>query len=87
MHTAIDGSAPNHRERWGDEAMGMTIRVLIMEGILAAILFASAGRADLPWFWAVLGLHAALVLGGIPFMDPTLRQERLTRILHPLSAC
>ncbi len=55
----------------------MILRVMIMECLLAAILFASAGRLDLPWFWAVLALHTALVLTGIHFIDPELRQERL----------
>ena len=57
--------------------MAIVSRVLIMEGLLAATLFASAGRIDLPWFWAVLALHAALLLAGIRFMDPDLRKERL----------
>src|SRR4051794_9932897 len=56
--------------------MAMILRVLIFEGVLAATLFASAGRIDLPWFWAVLALHASMLLAGIPFMDPDLRKER-----------
>ena len=57
--------------------MAIALRVLVMEAILAAVLFASAGRIDLPWFWAVLGLHTALLLAGISLMDPELRRERL----------
>ena len=57
--------------------MAMILRVLIMEGMLAAILFASAGRIDLPWFWAVLAIHTAIFLVGVRFMDPGLREERL----------
>ncbi len=57
--------------------MTMVLGVLIMESILAAILLASAGRTDLPWFWAVLALHTALLLTGLRFMDPGLRKERL----------
>ena len=57
--------------------MGIIFRVLIIESIMATILFASAGRMDIPWFWAVLGLHAAMLLTGIAFMDPGLREERL----------
>ncbi len=30
--------------------MVMILRVLIVEGLMAATLFASAGRIDLPWF-------------------------------------
>src|SRR3954469_17983870 len=57
--------------------MAMVLRVLIVEGLLAATLFASAGRIDLPWFWAVLALHATMFLAGVPFMDPDLRKERV----------
>jgi protein-S-isoprenylcysteine O-methyltransferase Ste14 len=57
--------------------MAMILRVLLMEGLLAAVLFTAAGRMDLPWFWAVLALHAVLLLIGIRFMDPELRSERL----------
>ena len=49
----------------------------VTEGVLAATLFASAGRIDLPWFWAVLALHATMLLAGVPFMDPDLRKERV----------
>src|SRR4051794_4452306 len=54
----------------------MVLRVLIVESLLASTLFASAGRIDLPWFWAVLALHATMLLAGVPFMDPDLRKER-----------
>ncbi len=57
--------------------MGMILRVLITESILAATLFSSAGRMDLPWFWAVLALHASCLLAAISFIDPDLREERL----------
>src|SRR3954451_18494093 len=57
--------------------MAMVLRVLIVECLLAATLFASAGRIDLPWFWAVLALHASMLLAGVPFMDPDLRKERV----------
>src|SRR3954469_19065697 len=57
--------------------MAMIARVVAMEVLLAAILFTAAGRSDLPWFWAVLALHTALLLIGIRFMDPDLRSERL----------
>src|SRR4051794_29830027 len=57
--------------------MVMILRVLIMEGGLAAILFASAGRADLPWFWAVVALHTTLMTVGMSSIDPALLQERL----------
>jgi protein-S-isoprenylcysteine O-methyltransferase Ste14 len=59
------------------EAMAMILRVVHMEGLLAVTLFGSAGRIDLPWFWAVLALHTALFLVGVRLMDPELRRERL----------
>ena len=57
--------------------MGMILRVMILEGVLAATLFASAGRIDLPWFWAVLAIHSTLVAVGLSSIDPALRRERL----------
>src|SRR4051794_8195050 len=57
--------------------MAMILRVMLMESVLAAILFGSAGRTDLPWFWAVLAVHAALMAVAISSIDPALRRERL----------
>src|SRR3954447_4452239 len=57
--------------------MAMMLRVLLAEGVLAATLFASAGRFDLPWFWAVLAVHSALLTLGMSSIDPALRRERL----------
>src|SRR3954469_14981082 len=56
----------------------MFLRVLIVEGLLAATLFASAGRIDPPWFWAVLAVHSALLTVGMSSIDPDLRRERLS---------
>ena len=50
--------------------MAMILRVLIVESLLAATLFASAGRIDLPWFWAVLAVHSALLTVGMSSIDP-----------------
>ena len=44
---------------------------------LGACLFVSAGRLDLPWFWAYLGVWAAATVAGSFLIDPTLVQERL----------
>src|SRR3954469_22759275 len=55
----------------------MIPRVLLVEGLLAATLFASAGRLALPWFWAVLAVHSALLTVGMSSIDPDLRRERL----------
>ena len=57
--------------------MAMILRVVILEGVLAATLFASAGRIDLPWFWAFLAVHFALVAVAMAAIDPALRRERL----------
>src|SRR3954471_1420362 len=57
--------------------MAMILRVLTVEGVLGATLFASAGRFDLPWFWAVLAVHSALLTVGMSSIDPALRRERL----------
>jgi protein-S-isoprenylcysteine O-methyltransferase Ste14 len=57
--------------------MAIFLRVLIVEGLLAATLFASAGRIDLPWFWAVLAVHSALITVAMSSIDPALRRERL----------
>jgi protein-S-isoprenylcysteine O-methyltransferase Ste14 len=57
--------------------MAMFLRVLILEGVLAASLFASAGRIDLPWFWAVLAVHTTLMIVALSSIDPALRRERL----------
>jgi hypothetical protein len=44
---------------------------------VGACLFVSAGRWDLPWFWASLGVWAAATVAGSFLIDPTLVQERL----------
>jgi protein-S-isoprenylcysteine O-methyltransferase Ste14 len=45
--------------------------------LVGACLFVSAGRWDLPWFWAYLGVWAAAIVAGSLLIDPTLVQERL----------
>lgn len=57
--------------------MALIVRVLLVEGLLALTLFASAGRVDLPWFWAVLTCHATLLMVGSALIDGDLKQERL----------
>ena len=42
-----------------------------------AALFASAGRWDLPWFWAYLGVFGASAVIGLLLVDPSLVRERL----------
>ena len=54
-------------------------RVIVFEVVIAAVLFGSAGRLDLPWFWALIAVHAAGMLAGMAGMKPDLVRERL----HP----
>jgi protein-S-isoprenylcysteine O-methyltransferase Ste14 len=42
-----------------------------------ALLFASAGRTNLPWFWAYLGTFATASLVGLVLVDPSLIRERI----------
>ncbi len=57
--------------------MRLLIRLVIVELLLTAILFGSAGRLDLPWFWALIGVHVVLMSAAIRAIDPDLMQERL----------
>lgn len=41
------------------------------------VLFASAGRWDLPWFWAYLGVFGGSAVIGLVLVDPGLVRERL----------
>jgi protein-S-isoprenylcysteine O-methyltransferase Ste14 len=58
-----------------------TVLLSILGGVafvalLGALLFGCAGRWDLPWFWAYLGVWAAAALVGPAVVDPTLLKER-----------
>jgi protein-S-isoprenylcysteine O-methyltransferase Ste14 len=44
--------------------------------LVAAVLFVSAGRWDLPFFWAYLVVNAALMAGLMAGVDPELMEER-----------
>jgi hypothetical protein len=50
---------------------------LAFVALVGACLFVSAGRWDLPWFWAYLGIWAVAMVAGSILIDPTLVQERL----------
>src|SRR5690242_16859996 len=52
------------------------MRVLAFEGVLAGLLFTTAGRWQLPWFWALIAVHAATLLAGAATIDPDLWRER-----------
>ena len=51
--------------------------LLAFEIVLGAVLFGSAGRFDLPWFWALLAVHASLMAVGVSLPDRSLMRERL----------
>ena len=53
------------------------IRLVILELLLATILFGSAGRLDLPWFWALIGFNFVFMLCAIRAIEPDLMRERL----------
>jgi protein-S-isoprenylcysteine O-methyltransferase Ste14 len=44
---------------------------------LAVILFGSAGRMDLPWFWALIACHSVVMSIGLLAMGAELRRERV----------
>jgi len=50
---------------------------LAFVALVGACLFVSAGRWDLPWFWAYLGVWAAALAAASFLIDPSLVQERL----------
>jgi protein-S-isoprenylcysteine O-methyltransferase Ste14 len=45
--------------------------------LVGACLFLSAGRWDLPFFWAYLGVNLPAILAGSIVADPTLTRERI----------
>lgn len=53
------------------------IRVVFFLGATGAVLFLSAGRLNLPYFWVFLGLVAAAFLAMAFLMDPDLMRERM----------
>jgi protein-S-isoprenylcysteine O-methyltransferase Ste14 len=57
--------------------MALTLRASIFLGIVIAVLFGSAGRWDLPFFWAFLGVAVVFLLSFRLLTDPGLQQERV----------
>jgi protein-S-isoprenylcysteine O-methyltransferase Ste14 len=57
--------------------VALILRSLVVLAILIAVLFGSAGQWDLPFFWALLGVVMAFVLGFRLLTDPGLRRERI----------
>lgn len=54
----------------------VALRSLLIPAVVAAIIFPSAGRWDLPWVWAVLGVLTAFSLALAAFADPGMVRER-----------
>src|SRR5688500_12679893 len=57
--------------------MRMAFRILLLESLLGVLLFTSAGRLDLPWFWAMLAVHGLMVSIMMYLIPGDLRQERM----------
>jgi len=58
--------------------LGRIVLSLVMFfAIMVALLFGSAGRLDLPFFWAWLGIMATAVVVSLFMIDPGLREERI----------
>src|SRR5262245_40656620 len=51
-------------------------RGLAFIGVLVAVLFGTAGRWDLPFFWAYIAVTAAVTLVAVFTVDPALQMER-----------
>jgi protein-S-isoprenylcysteine O-methyltransferase Ste14 len=51
--------------------------MLLMFGFLIAALFISAGRVDLPFFWAYIGVLFVSMTIGLRLVDPDLMRERV----------
>jgi protein-S-isoprenylcysteine O-methyltransferase Ste14 len=57
--------------------MRAVLVILVFFIVASAILFGSAGRVDLPFFWGVIGISMGFMLVNILILDPELRKERL----------
>jgi len=53
--------------------------IVLFETLIGSLLLGAAGRIDLPWVWALLGIHATAMVIMVAAMDPDLRRERLVR--------
>jgi protein-S-isoprenylcysteine O-methyltransferase Ste14 len=56
--------------------MRLLIRLVAVELLLAAIMFGAARRLDLPWFWALIGVHGGILFTALRHIDPDLLRER-----------
>jgi Putative protein-S-isoprenylcysteine methyltransferase len=64
------------RMRAGPHLQRNLVRGFASLVLLAAVLFVSAGRLNLPFFWAYLGINVALMAGLMAGVDPGLMEER-----------
>ena len=55
----------------------LVARSIAALAIVAALLFVSAGRVDLPWFWVYLGLLGAFAIGTLSTVSRELIEERV----------
>ncbi|MBM3838927.1 MAG: isoprenylcysteine carboxylmethyltransferase family protein [Verrucomicrobia bacterium] len=53
------------------------LKVLGFMAMMIAVLFGSAGRLDLPFVWATVGIYVAFLTINVFLIDPSLLQERL----------
>jgi hypothetical protein len=61
--------------RTHDLVLNLLLRMAAL-GLLVAVLFGSAGRLDLPFVLAYVGIDTVLVLAGVFTVDPNLQRER-----------
>jgi protein-S-isoprenylcysteine O-methyltransferase Ste14 len=57
--------------------MAFVLWVILFEAVMAFVLFGSAGRVDLPWFWAFITVHCGAMATAAGALDPDLKRERL----------
>jgi protein-S-isoprenylcysteine O-methyltransferase Ste14 len=57
--------------------VSIIIKSLLTFAVMALGLFAPAGRIDLPFFWAMIGLFALFALASVIFLDRGLLKERV----------
>ena len=50
---------------------------VLAAALIGVILFALAGRLDLPMLWAYAGVFGAMMVTGMSVIDPGLLKERL----------
>ena len=67
------------------------LTVLTFETVLAAILFVSAGRVDLPWVWGLIASHGIILFvgqmrGNLDRPDISKRYARIFRLTTRVTA-